>query len=131
MKRKRKKPQAVPQAKRMKRSQRLQSAVSWLKKFTGQKILRSYCKHYGVDWRCAAVELQQLGVKIDPAYLKSRELAEKQLVIAQQRRHECDANGDPCGEANEYGSLVEAYQAEDYVALYAMECARDEQARHN
>ena len=72
MGRNRNKGRGVLRAKRMNRPARLQSAVAWLKAFDGRHVLRSYCKHFGVDWRCAAVELQQLGVILDPEYLESR-----------------------------------------------------------
>ena len=38
-----------PRCKRMRRSARLQSAVSWLNQFSGKNVLRGYCKHYGDD----------------------------------------------------------------------------------
>ena len=108
----------------MNRPARLQSAVSWLKKFNGS-VLRSYCKHYGVDWRCAAVELKQLGIPLDPDYLKCRELSERQLVNARNRRRLERASESSQGQSTVYDSLWDAYLAKDYVALYAMECERD------
>ena len=72
----------------MKRPARLQSAVSWLKQYSGKNVLRGYCKHYGVDWRCAAIELKQLGVHLDPDYLKRREITEQQLANSRKRRRE-------------------------------------------
>ncbi|MFO7902549.1 MAG: hypothetical protein R6U98_07810 [Pirellulaceae bacterium] len=82
-----KKKQFGPRRKRMKRSARLQSATSWLKGYGGRNVLRGYCKHYGVDWRCAAVELKQLGVRLDPEYLRQREITEQELARSRQRRH--------------------------------------------
>jgi len=70
--------------KRMKRPARLQSAVSWLKQYNGKNVLRGYCKHYGVDWRCAAIELKQLGVHLDPDYLTRREITNQQPAISQK-----------------------------------------------
>ena len=109
----------------MKRPARLQSAVSWLKKLEGSNVLRSYCKHYGVDWRCAATELKQLGVHVDPQYLKRRESSERQLVKHRQRRRQARADGSSLGQSNDYESPLDAYLAEDYAALYAMECEQD------
>ena len=82
MGRKRNKGHGVPRAKRMNRPARLHSAVAWLKTSDGRHVLRSYCKYFGVDWRCAAVELQQLGVILDEDYLEARERSERQRIIA-------------------------------------------------
>ncbi|MCG8648841.1 MAG: hypothetical protein MI861_03360 [Pirellulales bacterium] len=61
MRRKRKKKRALPpRCKRMNRSGRLQSAVSWLQEYKGSNLLRGYCKHFGVDWRCAAIAVVSL-----------------------------------------------------------------------
>lgn len=109
----------------MTRSARLQSAVSWLKAFEGKNVLRSYCKHYGVDWRCAAIELRQLGIEFDPAYLSQREQSERQLANERTRRRKARASETSLPDSFEYESLLAAYLAEDYAALYAMECERD------
>lgn len=122
MGRKRKKKQSGPRRKRMKRSARVQSAVSWLKQYNGKNVLRGYCKHYGVDWRCAATELKQLGIELDPDYLKQREAAERQLANSRKRRREARTGEGPSEGWYEYDSPLEAYLAEDYAALYAMEC---------
>lgn len=118
-KRKRVKP---PRAKRMWRPGRLQSAEYWLKKYVGENVLRGYCKHFGVDWRCAAIELQSLGVKLDPEYLRRRATTEKNQVAA-TRRKKVSARQD---EERPYdGVPLAAYLAGDYVALHAFECERD------
>jgi len=39
--------------------------------YSGKNILRGYCVHFGVDWRCAATaaaELKTLGVSLDSAH---------------------------------------------------------------
>ncbi len=110
----------------MKRGVRLQSAVSWLKKFDGSNVLRVYCKHYGVDWRCAAMELAQLGVELDPEYLRRRDSSERSLANFRKRRREQPENQRSSDFPREYDSLLDACSSEDYVALYAMECRRDE-----
>ena len=115
----------VPRVKRMKRSARLQSAVSWLKQFEGKHVLRSYCKRFGVDWRCAAIELRQLGVQLDAEYLTRREEAERQLVNERRQRREAHARKDSKPSPFEYESIFGAYLARDFEAMYAMECERD------
>ncbi|MCC3377587.1 hypothetical protein [Cohnella sp. REN36] len=62
-KKKKKKPN-TPRAKRMNRQGRLQSAVSWLKKYNGKQYIRGYSKHYGVDTGTAIVELRMLGISL-------------------------------------------------------------------
>lgn len=125
MARNRRKRHGVPRAKRMKRSARLQSAVSWLKEFKGSNVLSSYCKHFGVDWRCAAIELRQLGIQLDPDYLEQREQSKRQLANQRRRRREADASEDSLPHSFEYESLLDAYLAKDFAALHAMECERD------
>jgi hypothetical protein len=105
----------------MKRSARIQSAASWLKKYDGKNLLRAYCKHYGVDWRCAAIELKQLGVHLDPDYLRQREISEQQQAKSRQRRRAGQRGEVSSGSGSDYATPLEAYLAEDYSALYAME----------
>ncbi len=57
-----------PRRLRMKRRQRLDAAGAWLPKYEGKNIVRGYRKHFGVDYVCAFIELDMLGVKIDPVY---------------------------------------------------------------
>ena len=106
----------------MTRSARTRSAVSWLKQYSGKNVLRGYCKSYGVDWRCAAIELKRLGIHLDPEYLEQREADERQLANSRKRRREAGAGEGLSEPWYEYGSPLEAYLAEDYAALYAMEC---------
>ncbi|MFN0119730.1 MAG: hypothetical protein ACKV2V_04435 [Blastocatellia bacterium] len=69
MSRSRKKKKALPpRAKRMKRAARLQSARTWLAKYKGENVVRGYRKHFGVDFTCAFIELEMLGVQVDPGY---------------------------------------------------------------
>ena len=86
---------------------------------------RGYCKHYGVDWRCAAIELRQLGIELDPAYLSRRDQSERQLVNERRRRREAHASNTLCVPRLIYESLFDAYLAKDFAALHAMECDRD------
>ena len=129
MGRKRKDKHARLREERMKRPARLQSAVSWLKTFDGENVLRGYCKHFGVDWRCAAIELKRLGVELDPDYLKHRESSDRQLADCRKRRRRALADESSSGHSVAYDSLLDAYLAEDYPALYAMECERDPSER--
>jgi len=122
MGRKRKKWQPGPRRRRMKRSARVQSAVSWLKQYSGKNVLRAYCKHYGVDWRCAVTELKQLGIRLDPEYLEQREVTERQLADSRKRRRDAKIGEGSSGRWHEYDSPLEAYLAEDYAALHVMQC---------
>jgi hypothetical protein len=58
----------TPRCKRFNRKQRLDSAKHWLLTYEGENIAKAYRKHYGVDWVSAFIELDILGVKIDPKY---------------------------------------------------------------
>lgn len=109
----------------MGRSARLRSAVCWLKQFTGNNVIRGYCQHYGVDWRCAAIELSQRGAALDHDYLSQREQSERQAANTRRHRRLARA-GEDCPIAPvEYASMLDAYLAEDFAALHAMECERD------
>ena len=106
----------------MKRSARMQAAVSWLKRYSGKHVLKGYCRHYGVDWRCAAFELKQLGIHLDPDYLKQRVVTEQQLAESREQCREAQIRDEPSERWYDYDSPLEAYLAEDYEVLYAMEC---------
>lgn len=94
----------------MKRSARLQSAVSWLKQCSGKNVLRGYCKHYGVDWRCAAIELKQLGVQLVPEYLQQRELTEQKLAAKRKERREAQVAEGASLCWHDYETPLEALQ---------------------
>lgn len=69
MRRKKRKNQtSTPRRKRFKRPQRLDAAKAWLASYTGNKVVKAYRKHFGVNWQCAFTELEMLGVEIDPEY---------------------------------------------------------------
>ena len=110
---KRKKKQFGPRRKHMKRSARLQSVASWLKRFSGKNVLRGYCKHYGVDWRCAEIELKRLGIHLDPDYLGQREISEQQLAISRKQRREARIGENPFERWHEFDTPLEAYLAEE------------------
>ena len=87
---KRKKKESLPpRLKRMKRTDRLQSAKHWLQEFNGENVIRAYRKRYGVDWLCAIKELNMLGVELDPIYVKKlQETVESQIKWNQRSKLE-------------------------------------------
>lgn len=116
----RKKKPLPPRIKRLNRTRRIASAQSWLRSYTGKNILRGYCKHFGVDWRCAAVELEMLGAKTDAEYLATREANEAELVRKrkerkQQRETVENAHWHP------YTDSFSAYLVGDFAALHDLE----------
>ncbi len=122
-----------PRATRMRRPARLQSAKRWLETYSGKNVLRSYGKHFAVDWRCAALELQLLGIKIDPAYLKQRELSEQNRAAAATAAAAIAAEAERCRNEElrqleddpDGGDMIAAYLEGDFPALHVMECERD------
>ena len=110
----------------MKRPARLQSAKKWIDTFEGKNLLRGYCRHFAVDWRCAAIELARLGVKLDPEYVKKREASEAQVITQRRAAKEKRLALEPPDRCYDYGSMVEAHAAGDFEALYAMEIERDQ-----
>jgi len=56
-----------------KRENRLRSAKSWIKTYSGNNIVKGYSKKYSVDKLCAVKELRMIGVEISEEY-------EKQLI---------------------------------------------------
>lgn len=109
----------------MKRLARLQSARSWLNEYAGKNVLRGYCKHFGVDWRCAATELAMIGVSLDPEYLQKRERSEAELAMARKRKKRNSQLNEVSGSWHGHTDPFAAYVAGDYEALHALECERD------
>ncbi len=72
----------------MKRQGRLSSAPSWMKQYNGKNLVKGYAKHFGVDKRCAVVELQMLGVEIDKSYIAELERSMRAREEAKRRRKE-------------------------------------------
>ena len=56
-----------------KRENRLRSAKSWIKTYSGNNVVKGYSKKYSVDKLCAVKELRMIGVEISEEY-------EKQLI---------------------------------------------------
>lgn len=127
----RKKKPLPPKVKRMKRPARLASAKTWMASYSGKNILRVYCVHFAVDWRCAAAELKMLGVKLDPAYLSQRERTEAEQSRKRSERKlkqqaETDRHWHP------YTDPFAAYLAGDFEALHDLELRQasiDEEGR--
>lgn len=104
----------------MNRAGRLAAAKAWMASYSGKNILRGYCTHFAVDWRCAAAELKTLGVKLDPAYLAQRERAEaeqsrKRIERKQKQQADSDQHWHP------YTDPLHAYLAGDFEALHDLE----------
>jgi len=123
---KRKKKPLRPRVQRMNRAGRLQSARTWLPKYDGSNVLRSYCKHFAVDWRCAAKELQLLGVALPTEYLQRRELTESaQIAKRKQAKQTATKSKVVDFTTPDVTDAFSAYLAGDYAVLHAFECERD------
>ncbi len=109
-----------PRVKRMKRPARLESAKSWIPTYTGKHLLRGYCNHYGVNWRCAAVELKIMGVEIDPMYLATRERSEAELAI-QRKTKKVERKSPQNKHWHPFTDAQSAYLAGDFPALHELE----------
>lgn len=88
MSRKRKKKSLPPQHKRMKRPARLQAARAWLAKYPGKNVVAGYRKHFAVNAFCALIELQRLGVRLDPEYVERVRSSEQSRIEARRRERE-------------------------------------------
>jgi len=86
MAKRKKKKSLPPRLKRMKRTDRLQSAKYWLQEFHGENVIRAYRKRYGVDWLCAVKELRILGVELDPVYVRKLEQTIEGQIKTNRRR---------------------------------------------
>ncbi|WP_182871394.1 hypothetical protein [Stieleria mannarensis] len=104
----------------MNRRGRLQSARSWLPTYSGKNVLKGYCKHFAVDWRCAAVELAMLGVEIDPAYLAMRETTEAEKARKRKEREQ-QQEAEEAAPWHPYTDPLAAYLDDEYEALYDLE----------
>lgn len=82
--------------------------------------MKGYCKHFGVDWPCAAAELQMLGVKIDPAYLAMRERADVEKT-RQNRERTQRQEAEENAHWHPYTDPHAAYSAGDLAALNDLE----------
>lgn len=92
----------VPRRKRMKRPGRLAMAKKWVGTYEGKRIVRAYSRCYGVNNLCAVVELQQLGVIIDPEFVKQLHIDEENRRKARQQRRAMLELVDPDPSWDEY-----------------------------
>lgn len=109
-----------PRVKRMKRPARLESAKKWIPTYTGKCLLSGYCNHYAVDWRCAAIELKLIGIRIDPAYLAKRERTEAELTKQRQTRKE-ERKAVQNLHWHPFTDAYSAYLAGDFAALHDLQ----------
>lgn len=106
-----------PRCKRMNRERRLQAAKRWLQDYKGKNLIRSYRKHFGVDWICALVELKMLGVEVDPDYeMRLKQTVENKIRSNQQQRLKKvqeEAEREEMERFNEIESLIEIIEREE------------------
>lgn len=116
----RKKKPLPPRVKRMKRPARIMSAKKWIPTYTGKNLLRGYCSHYAVDWRCAVIELKLLGISIDPDYVTQRERMEAGRTRKRQtKRSELESSQNQ--HWHPFTDAYFAYLAGDFAALHDLE----------
>jgi hypothetical protein len=96
-----------PRRKRMNRQARLASARTWLMKFSGKNVVRSYANWFAVDLLCAVKELSLLGVAVDPTYV-----AQLETTFASRRRSSKQAGT----EQNSAGYGVDWDESFAYIA---------------
>ena len=79
-----------PRRLRMNREQRLQSARSFIRDFKGRNIARDYSQWFGVDRRCALIELTMLGVQLKREYVtavyETARMQEQRAIAARPER---------------------------------------------
>lgn len=89
MGKKKKKKSSTPRAKSMNRESRLQSAAaSWLNTYDGNRHIRGYRKHFGVDAGTAIAELRMLGVSLTDEAVRNAKKGAQAAVKAKQARKE-------------------------------------------
>lgn len=102
----------TPRRKRFNRRQRLDSAKHWLETYEGGNIAKAYRQYYGIDWVAAFIELEMLGIKIDPEYKEKVLESVRGQVEARRRKR--------LSKAKDEGRILEDYQDENfaYIAGY-------------
>ncbi len=70
-------------------------------------MLRGYKNHFGVDWLCAIIELQMLGVNLDPSYVANLKQSLENQTKSRKRKKE-DRTVDA---SNSYSNETFAYIA--------------------
>ncbi len=109
-----------PRVKRMKRPARLESAKNWIPTYLGKHLLRGYCNHYAVGWRCAVIELKMLGVRIDPSYIATRESMDAELRRQRQAKRE-ERKSLQNQHWHPYTDQQSAYLSGDFAALHELQ----------
>ncbi|MEP7144653.1 MAG: hypothetical protein ABI707_17355 [Ferruginibacter sp.] len=66
-----KKRSSIPRYKKMRRAQRLDTAISWIEVSPGKNIVKGYANHFAVDPVTAIIELRMLGFTISADYESS------------------------------------------------------------
>jgi hypothetical protein len=91
----------------MKRSQRLQNAKVWMKKYEGNNIIKSYAKWYGVDKFCAFTELEILGMKFSEK--KKAQVLQREANRARQKQIQKEKRKRKAALAEEYYDFDETF----------------------
>jgi len=99
----------TPKRKRFNRRQRLDSAKHWLSTFEGGNIAKAYRKHYGIDWITAFIELEMLGMKIDPKYAEKVLESVRGQTEARKRKRLLKSKDEE--------QTLEDYQDENYAYI--------------
>lgn len=123
-----KRKQFQAQQKKMKRAARLQSAKSWLPTYTGNHLIRSYRKRFGVDLTCAIAELGILGVPLDDAYVKQLHQSEQARLNDRQRtklQRQSEIETDLWPDSDEYHAVVIGYTSGGMPYGLTWECVND------
>lgn len=91
----------TPRHKTMKRNTRLQAAKYWILKYKGKNIIKGYSNYFGVNKLCAIKELEILGHKFKPEYikqvkesLKAKEKARQQHKLQKKQEESLDNRMD-------------------------------------
>jgi outer membrane receptor for Fe3+-dicitrate len=92
------------------RTERLKKAGKWLKSYPGQKPVKAYARHYGVDKICAIKELRMLGVEISVEYEKAISNTIDAIYRQKERRKmEREQKCDPPFESDENFAYIAGY----------------------
>ena len=96
--------------KRMKRTQRLQSARQWISAYHGKSLVRGYKKHFGVDEVCALLELKALGKPISEERIESsRKAVQRKAEITTLKRQAREREFNPYSDVDEHLYHVVGY----------------------
>lgn len=88
--------------KKLDRTQRLQSAKSWLKKYTGSNFIRAYRLRFGVDSLCAAMELKMIGCNIPDEIIERHKKQQQDIQKAKEKKRQIQSYIDYISGSDEY-----------------------------